>query len=278
MKLKNLFVWGIALLATFNAKAQSFTVTPSNPTAEDRITIKIDVTGFAKLENVSPLYLWAWSNQGDAPNGSWNSSDEGAVMTQDPGNPKIWTKTIVPSVYYGKPSGGFEYIGFLVKAKDGTGDIKTADQRKNLDPIAFNDAVVRRFPSKFTDQDVFSVYYDKKLDNNKTMKNTNDISVFTQVQVTTSKQDSLTDWKYTPVEWNDIATAPDNKVKMVQVGDSLYRWTIVPRKFFKGLQPGEKIGKIKVHVRSTATPVFGDPLIPAASKGDEIYNTEITAP
>jgi hypothetical protein len=275
---KKLFVWVIAMVATLAVQAQSFTVTPANATAEDQITITIDVTGFATFNGVTPLYLWAWSNLGDAPNGTWNSSNESAKMTQDPNNPNIWSFKMIPAQYYGKPAGGFTFIGFLVKGKDGTGDIKTGDQTKQLDPIAFNDAAVRRFPSKFTEDDILTVFYDKTLDNNTTMKNTNDISVFTQVQVTDANG-VVSNWTYTPYEWPDIAAAgPDSKVKMVQVSDSLYRWTIIPKKFFAGLQPGETISKIKVHVRSTATPDFSGANGPAASKGDEIYSTEPKRP
>lgn len=281
--LKKLFFWGLAMVAALSTQAQTFTVTPASATAEDRITIKIDVTGYAPLENEAPLYLWAWSNIGDAPNGQWGNSAETAKMTQDPTNPKVWSISFVPATYYNKPAGQFQYVGFLVKAKDGSGspERKTADQRKDLDPIAFNDTPVRRFPSKFTPDDALTVFYDKSVPTvprDSTMQRTEDISVFTQVKVIDANGVE-SNWVYTPVEWNNIATTDPSPVKMTKVSETLYRWTIVPSKFFAnyGLQPGEYISKIKVHVRSTATPNFSGPEAPA-SMGDEIYSSEPRTP
>lgn len=269
--LKKLLASAVAMLAGAAVFAQTFTITPSNPTAEDRITIKVDVTGFAALENESPLYVWAWSNLGDAPNGTWNSSNESAKMTQDPNNPKVWTFSFVPSIYYNFPAGGFQFVGFLVKAKDGSGtpERKTADQRINLDPINFVDTPVRFFPSKFTEDDVITVFYDKTLDNNPTMRATNDISVFTQVRVRDAAG-VVSGWVYTTAEWPDVENTPSLAMRTVAGNDSLYRWTIIPSRFF-AKQPGEEIVEIKVHVRSKTQPVFGGPSDPpAASKGDEL--------
>lgn len=273
--LKKLFVWGVMMLAGLATQAQVWTVTPASFTAEDRITISVDVTGYAALENEAPLYLWAWCNLGDANNGSWTSSDEAARMTQDPNNPKKWSISFVPATYYNKPAGQMTFIGFLAKGKDGSGtpERKTPDQSRQLEPIAFNDTPVRRFPLKFTEDDVLTIFYDKTLDNNITMKNTSDISIFTQVKVKDAAGVE-SNWVYTPVEWNDIATATPNPLRMTQIGDSLYRWTIIPRKFYRGLQPGETITRIKIHVRSTATPDFSGATGPAASKGDEEYAIE----
>lgn len=273
--LKKLVASALALLAGMATYAQTFTVTPRNPTAEDRITITVDVTGFAALENESPLYVWAWSNLGDAPNGQWTSSNETARMTQDPTNPKKWSFSFVPATYYGFPAGGFQFVGFLVKGKDGSGtpERKTADQRINLDPIAFVDAPVRAFPAKFRDDDLVTIFYDKTLDNNVTMKNTENISIFTQVRLLLPDGTTDQNWVYTTAEWPAVGNEPKLAMSRVAGNDSLYRWTIKPSKFFP-LQPGEEIAEIKIHVRSAAEPDFSGATGPAASKGDVILITQ----
>ena len=77
------------------------------------------------------LYLWAWSydindaNIVDCPtNGSWTSSSETNRLTYNSGN-DTYTITFTPNVFYGRSNLG--RIGFLVKAKDGTGDKKSQD-------------------------------------------------------------------------------------------------------------------------------------------------------
>lgn len=258
-----------ALVATFVTQAQTVRVTPATFTAEDRITITFDVNGFAPLEG-QDLYLWAWSNVGDAPNnGSWTSSSEAQKMTRVENN--VWTISFIPADFYNKPAGQMTFIGFLAKAKDGSGspERKTGDNIFNLDPIAFNDTKVRRFPFKFTQNDVLSVFYDKNLDTNSTMKNTTDISVFTQVKTRTNGGPE-SDWKYTTAEWPEVGNEP--KLKMITTDNVNYRWTIIPSRFFP-LQPGEKITQIKVHVRSSEPPVFDGPR-PPASLGDEVYQPQ----
>ena len=77
------------------------------------------------------LYLWAWSydindsNIMDCPsNGSWTSSSETNRLTYNSGN-DTYSITFTPNTFYGRSNLG--RIGFLVKAKDGTGDKKSQD-------------------------------------------------------------------------------------------------------------------------------------------------------
>lgn len=77
------------------------------------------------------LYLWAWSydindtNIVDCPtNGTWTNSSETNRLTYTAGTDS-YSITFTPNTFYSRSNLG--RIGFLVKAKDGTGDKKSQD-------------------------------------------------------------------------------------------------------------------------------------------------------
>jgi hypothetical protein len=77
------------------------------------------------------LYLWAWSfdindtNIVDCPtNGAWASSSETNRLSYNSVN-DTYSITFTPTTFYSRTNMG--RIGFLVKAKDGTGDKKSQD-------------------------------------------------------------------------------------------------------------------------------------------------------
>ncbi|HSN48351.1 MAG TPA: hypothetical protein VLR29_06280, partial [Flavobacterium sp.] len=129
-----LFLFFLAT-ATF---AQQQTVTYSvNPTSfEETTAVTITINGNSINEATwgvvgNALYLWAWAfdlndttQKGTPLNGSWNASDEASKFTYNAGA-DTYTKTITPTAYYNTT--GIGKIGFLIKAKDGTGDKKSQD-------------------------------------------------------------------------------------------------------------------------------------------------------
>ena len=105
----------------------TFEVSP-NPFGEDE-TITITASDVdPSAWGVTDIYLWAWSSangvEQDAPNnGEWTNSDEAQKLTNN-GN-GTYSISFVPSEFYARTN--LETIGFLVKAKDGTGDKKSQD-------------------------------------------------------------------------------------------------------------------------------------------------------
>lgn len=129
----------IFLLMAVTVFAQPQTVTYSiNPsTFEDTSSITITINGTSinetswGINGTNALYLWSWSydvndtNQSDSPsNGTWTSSNEASKFTYNTGT-DTYTKIITPATYFAR--NGIGRIGFLVKAKDGTGDKKSQD-------------------------------------------------------------------------------------------------------------------------------------------------------
>jgi 1,4-alpha-glucan branching enzyme len=123
---------------SISVSAQQQTVTYSiNPaTFEETTSITITINGSSVNEAAwgvtgNALYMWAWSydindtNIIDCPtNGDWTASNEANRFTYNAGS-DTYTKTITPNTFYNRNNIG--RIGFLVKAKDGSGDKKSQD-------------------------------------------------------------------------------------------------------------------------------------------------------
>ncbi|GAA4044119.1 alpha-amylase family glycosyl hydrolase [Flavobacterium chungnamense] len=118
------------------AQQQTVTYTIAPTVFEENQSITITFNGSSINESTwgvtnNALYLWAWSfdandaNIQDCPtNGAWTSSSETNRLTYNSGN-DTYTITFVPNTFYNRT--GIGKIGFLIKAKDGSGDKKSQD-------------------------------------------------------------------------------------------------------------------------------------------------------
>ena len=118
------------------AQQQNVTYSVSPATFEETTSITITINGNSVNEAAwgvtgNALYIWTWSfdindaNSIDCPtNGIWNASNEANRFTYNSAT-DTYTKTFTPNVFYNR--NGIGKIGFLVKAKDGTGDKKSQD-------------------------------------------------------------------------------------------------------------------------------------------------------
>ncbi|MEN2399783.1 alpha-amylase family glycosyl hydrolase [Flavobacterium sp. MC2016-06] len=112
----------------------TYSVSPASFEETTAITItingnSIDETAFGVANNT--LYLWAWAfdtndttQKGTPNNGTWEASSDASVFTYNAAT-DTYTKTITPTTYYNTT--GIGKIGFLIKAKNGTGDKKSQD-------------------------------------------------------------------------------------------------------------------------------------------------------
>ncbi|WP_426093971.1 alpha-amylase family glycosyl hydrolase [Flavobacterium sp. DSR2-3-3] len=119
-----------------SAQQQTVTSTVSPNPFEETTSITITISGSSVDEAAwgisdHSLYLWAWSydtndaNSLDCPaNGSWTASNEANKLVYTAGA-DIYRITFTPNAFYNRT--GIGRIGFLIKAKDGTGDKKSQD-------------------------------------------------------------------------------------------------------------------------------------------------------
>lgn len=140
--MKNITLLITLLLTTFCfAQQQTVTYTVSPSSFEETDAITLTFNGSSINESTwgvtgNALYLWAWSfdinNQNimDCPtNGTWTSSSETNRLTYNAGS-DTYTISFAPTSFYQRS--GIGRIGFLVKAKNGTGDKKSQDILLNV--------------------------------------------------------------------------------------------------------------------------------------------------
>lgn len=133
---KTLLLFFLLLSTAIFAQQQTVTYAINPSPFEDTTSITITINGSSINESTwsvtgNALYLWSWSydvndaNQMDSPsNGSWTVSNEASKFTYNAGT-DTYTKTFVPSVYFNR--NGIGRMGFLVKAKDGSGGKQSQD-------------------------------------------------------------------------------------------------------------------------------------------------------
>lgn len=161
--MKQLLYSLLLLVPVFGAKAQNPSLFPSSFTAEDEVTISIDVTGTG-MAGVADAYIWIFSNpdlSGGADgvtNGQWGNSAEAAKMT--PAGPNKFTFKFIGTTMFGQTPAQLKSFGFLLKKKDGSA--QTPDYKPYFfDPLIFVPTMARIFPSKVDRDDVVTVNFDK---------------------------------------------------------------------------------------------------------------------
>ncbi|KAF2507823.1 T9SS type A sorting domain-containing protein [Flavobacterium zhairuonense] len=133
---KTLLLFFFMLSAISFGQQQTVTYSVSPSTFEETTSITITINGSSINESTwgvtgNALYMWAWAfdtndttQKGTPNNGTWESSSEESKFTYNAGT-DTYTKTITPTTYYNTT--GIGKIGFLIKAKNGTGDKKSQD-------------------------------------------------------------------------------------------------------------------------------------------------------
>ncbi|WP_426486598.1 alpha-amylase family glycosyl hydrolase [Flavobacterium sp. 2] len=133
---KTLLLFFFLLSAISFGQQQTATYSVSPSTFEESTSITITINGSSINESTwgvtgNALYMWAWAfdtndttQKGTPNNGTWEASSEESKFTYNAGT-DTYTKTITPTTYYNTT--GIGKIGFLIKAKNGTGDKKSQD-------------------------------------------------------------------------------------------------------------------------------------------------------
>lgn len=219
-------------------------ITPGAFTAEDEITIRINVNG-TSLAGETEVYLWAWCELKDASrkdalnNGSWTNSSEAHKMTNVGTN--IWEIKIVPATFYGVNPGDLQWIGFLAKSKNGSK--QTQDfANNNVTPAIFIPSVNRVFPSKLGQDDIATIYFDQSLATDQTQQRLEasdiEISIFDDGGV----------------KIGSGITKPLKKVSEKQ-----YTYTFIPSELFT-IPTGVKLSKFEYKFKGNLRDADGNPV------------------
>jgi hypothetical protein len=177
--LKYLFL----LLPAFytSAQAQVVTLSPASFTAEDEVTIRIDLTGTPVAAAAQP-YIWIWceTNNGGGndglTNGTWGSSNDANKWVRVGATGNIWEFKLVGTTMFGRTPGELKQFGFLAKCKDGS--CQTTDQKWfKFDPLVFIEGEFRSFPAKVAQNDIVTVYHKKALSSDVNVQRMTETSV-----------------------------------------------------------------------------------------------------
>lgn len=141
------------------------TFSPASFTAEDEVTITLDITG-TPLVGQTAIYIWAFSNDGvgggknGVVNGEWGASSEAAKMTMVSAN--IFQFKFIGTALFGQSPAELINFGFLAKTKDGGKQSQDYKPFK-FDPLVFTPSQFRVFPAKFDYTDMATVYFHQDL-------------------------------------------------------------------------------------------------------------------
>lgn len=128
------------------SQQQTVTNTVAPVTFEETQSVTLSFSGASINEaawNVTgnALYLWSWSLDAnnvsvDCPtNGTWTNSNEANRLVYNAGT-DTYSITFVPTTFYSRT--GITRIGFLIKAKNATGDKKSQDMFSNVGAFQVN--------------------------------------------------------------------------------------------------------------------------------------------
>lgn len=155
----------LSVSAVFAFAQGKATLSPASFTAEDEVTITLDVTG-TPLAGQDDVYIWAFSNDGvgggkDAvTNGQWTSSSNDAKMLKT--GPNLFTFKFTGTTLFGQSPAELINFGFLGKTKDG--GKQTPDYKPfKFDPLVFVPSQFRVFPAKMDGTDMTTVYFQQDL-------------------------------------------------------------------------------------------------------------------
>lgn len=222
------------LLSIIFILSAAFTFAQSNPsfspatfTAEDEVTITLDVTGTG-MAGQDDVYLWMFSNDGvgggkDAlTNGQWGSSSESAKMTKIA--PNKFTFKFTGTALFGQSPAELINFGFLGKSKDGTKQTQDFKPFK-FDPLVFTPSQFRIFPAKLDATDMSTVYFHQNLATDQNLQRMFDVKV------------NLT-------FYNEANAVVDSKTAIVATKEStnVYSYSFIPERVIT-IAAGTKLSK-----------------------------------
>jgi hypothetical protein len=219
----------LSIIFTFSVAFAFAQVTfnPTTFTAEDEVTITLDVTG-TPMAGQDDVYMWIFSNDGvgggkdGLTNGQWGSSSDAAKMTKIATNK--FTFKFTGTTLFGQSPAELINFGFLGKSKDGSK--QTPDYKPyKFDPLVFIPSQFRIFPSKLDATDMSTVYFHQDLATDQNLQRMFDVKV------------NLT-------FYNDAGNVIGTKTALVATKEStvLYSYSFIPERLIT-IPAGAKLNK-----------------------------------
>lgn len=148
------------------AQAPTFKLTPEVFTAENEVTLEVNVTGTG-MAGVADAYIWTWANEVNGAgavdsklNTAWNNSPDAAKLTKIADN--VFTFKMKGTEIWNLTPGELKHFQFLIKSKDG-GKKTDNSTAIRFDPLVFIPSMMRIFPARVGQNDVISLYFHQDL-------------------------------------------------------------------------------------------------------------------
>lgn len=227
------------------AQAGTITISPTTFTAEDDITVTIDVTG-TPMAGEAEAYIWTWCNKEAAGyiersavfNTDWGNSELNSKMTNV--GPNKWSFTFRGTDAYGLTPAQLKHFQMLAKSK--TGSKQTADSPKfPFDPLVFTPSQSRTFPAKFGQDDAVTLYFHQNL-------------------ATSPDTERMTPTEFVISFYNqsDVQVGSEITVAAFNEGNSMYSYSLIPARAVT-VPVGSSLKKIRYKVKGTVLDVNGAP-------------------
>ncbi len=243
--MKNTILLLVVLCLGYSGFSQTVTTSPAVFTAEDEVTLTIDVTGTDLEGYTDDVWIWAWISTGcssdcNAPTNVNPASEAqtAALVTRDETDPNVYTFTMVPTAFYGKSPAEIQEIGMLLKGRDWSNG-QTGNTLLAVQPLEFIPTENRNFPIKFTQDDIVTFNYDQSLASNTSMASLTELYVHIFYTVRKSDGSTMTDVPYT--DWNNVGSSPELQAR--DRGNGWFTLSIVPSEMFE-LEEGDQLIRI----------------------------------
>lgn len=260
--MKNILKILLLALLPLAANAQTVTTSPAVFTAEDEVTITVNVTG-TRLEGYSgDVWMWSWLAEGcttncDAPTNidpAGGENTDAAKMTRDAEDPDVYSITLVPVDFFGKAPSEIGAIGIKLKSRSWTDGIESDnDIVIAVQPLIYIPSEYRTFPVKFTDEDVVTLFFDQNLTSSSGMKSVTEVYAYLFIS---GQNADGTDFQDVPrTQWSDVGSSPE--LKLTDRGDGIHSLSLIPEVFFD-VTEGATITKISCIFRNAEGTVQSD--------------------
>ena len=250
----------VSLAFSLSMKAQNPSFVPSTFTAEDSVTITVDVTG-TPLAGQTEVYIWIFAFKTTDPggaatdgsvNGSWSNSNPSGKMTSLGGNKWRFGFTSGAVLFGLTPAELTHGFGFLVKTKDGSKQTSNF-QVFNFDPLVFIPSMLRIFPAKVDKDDVITVNFDKS------MGGTVDEQRMTPVSATVTMYDET---------GNQVGNPLTITVK--KTDNTIWSGSFIPSMSFTA-SAGHQLGKFRYKFNGTVLNASGAPVTVSSSETEIVF-------
>lgn len=199
---------------------------PAIFTANEEVTFFFDVSDTDLAGEAGPLYLWTWS-PGDPANGngSWDNSAEHMKLTQVNGN--VWSFTMTPTIFYGKPANEITEIHGLLKTKTGnkqTDDFKPENGNAIVlfDLSSMNSKIIDHRPYVFKVNEPMSIILNAQ--------NAYSEGGGAQGQLVGKEKVSM----HSGINgWQKVVDSGQPKTILKKITDNLYKLDIIPSEYWE---------------------------------------------